>query len=161
VTFAVRDHRRTGDGGLVDDRLAGELRPRRASAEIRKAKRRRDDRQTDWEPIHQESPQLENPKGVRHADEEANHAPAHTAIDDQPRSGYQVGGSAGMCRMRTGGGVGMPRDRMSLTSRAARKVHRLSLRFRERLAGLPIRAAHRGLPLPPSRLIYLVAGSND
>ena len=55
----------------------------------------------------------------------------------------------------------MARDRTSLADRAAGKVHRLSLRFRERMAGLPIRAAHRGLPLPPSRLIYLVGGSND
>ena len=55
----------------------------------------------------------------------------------------------------------MSRDRTSLADRAAGKVHRLSLRFRERMAGLPIRAAHRGLPLPPSRLIYLVGGSND
>ncbi len=48
-----------------------------------------------------------------------------------------------------------------LAGRAAGKMHRLSLRFRERLAGVPIRARHRGLPLPPSRLIYLVGGSND
>lgn len=52
-------------------------------------------------------------------------------------------------------------DRSGLASRAAGKAHRLSLRFRERLAGVPIRWAHRGLPLPPSRLIYLVGGSND
>ncbi len=49
----------------------------------------------------------------------------------------------------------------SLARRAAGKMHRLSLRFRERLAAVPIRAAYRGLPLPPARLIYLVGGSND
>jgi SAM-dependent methyltransferase len=52
-------------------------------------------------------------------------------------------------------------NRPALTTRVVRKVHRLSLRFRERIAGLPIRLANRGLPLPPSRLIYLVGGSND
>jgi SAM-dependent methyltransferase len=55
----------------------------------------------------------------------------------------------------------MAMDRASLARRAAGKVHRLSLRFRERVAGASIRARHRGLPLPPSRLIYLVGGSND
>ena len=55
----------------------------------------------------------------------------------------------------------MAMDRSSLARRAAGKIHRLSLRFRERMAAVPIRAAHRGLPLPPSRLIYLVGGSND
>jgi SAM-dependent methyltransferase len=49
----------------------------------------------------------------------------------------------------------------SLARRAAGRLLRLSLRLRERLAGLPIRATHRGLPLPPSRLIDLVAGSSD
>lgn len=55
----------------------------------------------------------------------------------------------------------MATARASLARRAAGKVHRLSLRFRERLAAVPIRARHTGLPLPPSRLIYLVGGSND
>ena len=55
----------------------------------------------------------------------------------------------------------MGMDRPSVATRAARKVHRLSLRFRERMANVPIRARHKGLPLPPSRLIYLVGGSND
>jgi SAM-dependent methyltransferase len=55
----------------------------------------------------------------------------------------------------------MSRERSNLAGRAVRKIHRLSLRFRERAAGLPIRASNRGLPLPPSRLIYLVGGSND
>jgi SAM-dependent methyltransferase len=55
----------------------------------------------------------------------------------------------------------MTMGRASLASRAAGKMRRLSLRFRERLAAVPIRAAHRGLPLPPARLIYLVGGSND
>jgi SAM-dependent methyltransferase len=55
----------------------------------------------------------------------------------------------------------MATERAGLARRAVGKLHRLSLRFRERVAGVPIRQAHRGLPLPPSRLIYLVGGSND
>ncbi len=52
-------------------------------------------------------------------------------------------------------------ERRSVARRAAGKIHRLSLRFRERLASMPIRAGHQGLPLPPSRLIHLTGGSND
>lgn len=48
-----------------------------------------------------------------------------------------------------------------LATRAIRKARRVSLRFRERVANVPIRIANRGLPLPPSRLIHLVAGTND
>ncbi len=48
-----------------------------------------------------------------------------------------------------------------LAQKAVAKIQRLSLRYRERLANVPIRAAHRGLPAPPSRLIHLVGGSND
>jgi SAM-dependent methyltransferase len=52
-------------------------------------------------------------------------------------------------------------DRARWMARAVGKARRLSLRFRERVANVPIRARNRGLPLPPSRLIYLVAGTND
>ena len=55
----------------------------------------------------------------------------------------------------------MRTDRASLLSRAVGKGRRLSRRFRERVTNVPIRVANRGLPLPPSRLIYLVAGTND
>jgi SAM-dependent methyltransferase len=55
----------------------------------------------------------------------------------------------------------MRTDRASLLSRAVGKGRRLSRRFRERVTNVPIRVTNRGLPLPPSRLIYLVAGTND
>ncbi len=55
----------------------------------------------------------------------------------------------------------MRTDRASLLSRAVGKARRLSRRFGERVTNVPIRAANRGLSLPPSRLIYLVAGTND
>ena len=43
------------------------------------------------------------------------------------------------------------------------RAARLSVRFRQRIASLPIRAACRkeGVPLPPGRLIHLVAGTED
>ncbi len=52
-------------------------------------------------------------------------------------------------------------DGANLVPRAVGKIRRLSLRFRERMRNMPIRSANRGLPLPPSRLIFLVAGTND
>lgn len=55
----------------------------------------------------------------------------------------------------------MGMERASLGTRAIRKAQRVSLRFRERVTNVPIRLANRGLPLPPSQLIYLVAGTND
>jgi len=71
------------------------------------------------------------------------------------RFGYQVG------IQRDIGESSMRIDRASLWSRGVGKARRLSLRFRERVTNVPIRVANRGLPLPPSRLIYLVAGTND
>jgi len=55
----------------------------------------------------------------------------------------------------------MATDRGRLLARAVGKARRISRRLGERVASVPIRVANRGLPLPPSRLIYLVAGSND
>lgn len=52
-------------------------------------------------------------------------------------------------------------DGANLVPRAVAKARRMSLRFRERVGNVPIRATHRGLALPPSRLIYLVAGTNS
>jgi SAM-dependent methyltransferase len=48
-------------------------------------------------------------------------------------------------------------------ARAWRRLGRLSTRARERVRGLPLRAAHRrgGIPIPPGRLIHLVAGTED
>jgi SAM-dependent methyltransferase len=84
-----------------------------------------------------------------------------TAIDVRQAFGYRVVGVADDDWPKHGLEGRMIKDRARLSQRAAGKVHRLSLRFRERLASVPIRAGHRGLALPPSRLIYLVGGSND
>ena len=50
-----------------------------------------------------------------------------------------------------------------LLARALGRVNRLSRRVRERANGYPIRAEHRkrGVPLPPGRLMHLVAGTED
>ena len=55
----------------------------------------------------------------------------------------------------------MGMERASLAARAVRKARRLSTRFRERVTNVPIRLTNQGLPLPPSHLIYLVAGTNE
>ncbi len=53
--------------------------------------------------------------------------------------------------------------RSGIVPRAMDRVVGWSVRARDRVRGLPIRAAHRGrgLPLPPSRLMHLVAASED
>ncbi len=50
-----------------------------------------------------------------------------------------------------------------LMARALGKTGRISRRLRERFRGLPLRAAERrsGRPVPPGRLIYLVANTED
>ena len=50
---------------------------------------------------------------------------------------------------------------LRLIPRAVGKLRRLSDRFRERVENIPIRAGNRNLPLPPSKLIYLVSGTNS
>lgn len=57
----------------------------------------------------------------------------------------------------------MPPMMMDSLARSWGRARRLSARFRDRMRGLPLRAAQRGQgwPLPPSRLIYLVAGTED
>lgn len=48
-------------------------------------------------------------------------------------------------------------------SRHWSRVKRLSIRARDRIRGLPLRASYRrsGHPIPPGRLIHLVAGTED
>jgi SAM-dependent methyltransferase len=50
-----------------------------------------------------------------------------------------------------------------IVSRAWRRVGRLSTRFRERIQGLPLRTSERklGRPIPPGRLIHLIANTED
>src|SRR5690242_10828438 len=57
----------------------------------------------------------------------------------------------------------MDQPRATVLTRTLNKARRLSARARERVRGLPLRAAQRktGVPVPPPRLIYLVAGSED
>lgn len=45
--------------------------------------------------------------------------------------------------------------------RAIRRVGRVSARAQQRAASLPVRLRHRGRPIPPGRLIYLVAGTEN
>jgi SAM-dependent methyltransferase len=46
-------------------------------------------------------------------------------------------------------------------SRAIRRFGRVTTRAHQRAAALPVRLRHRGLAIPPGRLIHLVAGSED
>lgn len=46
-------------------------------------------------------------------------------------------------------------------ARAGRRLRRGATRAGERLRSLPLRWSHRGLPIPPPRLIHLVAGTDD
>lgn len=57
----------------------------------------------------------------------------------------------------------MRNERSGMVTRAASRVRRWSVRVGERVRSLPIRAAHRGhgLPLPPPKLMHLVAASED
>ncbi|HEV3167627.1 MAG TPA: class I SAM-dependent methyltransferase [Isosphaeraceae bacterium] len=57
----------------------------------------------------------------------------------------------------------MPPITPGYISRSISRAQRLSVRFRERLRGMSLRAAQRGQgwPIPPSHLIYLVAGTED
>ncbi len=49
-----------------------------------------------------------------------------------------------------------------VVTRALNRARHMSIRARNRVRNLPIRAANKGgLPIPPSRLIYLVAGTDD
>lgn len=51
----------------------------------------------------------------------------------------------------------------SVLRRAWRRLRRDSTRVRDRVRGLPVRAkaSAQGLPIPPGRLIHLVAGTED
>ena len=57
----------------------------------------------------------------------------------------------------------MPDQNLPLMTRAWGKLGRISRRARERVRGLPLRAAERqrGRPVPPGRLIHLVANTED
>ena len=57
----------------------------------------------------------------------------------------------------------MPGQELRLSTRAWGKLGRISRRARERVRGLPLRAAERrlGRPVPPGRLIHLVANTED
>lgn len=45
--------------------------------------------------------------------------------------------------------------------RVARRVERISARARQRVDAIPVRFRHTGIPIPPGRLIHLVAGTED
>lgn len=57
----------------------------------------------------------------------------------------------------------MRSDRSGVVTRAVNRVKHWSVRARDRVRSLPVRAAQRGKgpPLPPSRLMHLVAASDD
>jgi SAM-dependent methyltransferase len=55
----------------------------------------------------------------------------------------------------------MRADRAGVLTRAMNKVKRWSVRAKERVHSLPIRAAHMGLPIPPPRLLHKVGNSED
>ncbi len=57
----------------------------------------------------------------------------------------------------------MPGQDLRLLTRAWGRLGRISRRARERVRGLPLRAAERklGRPVPPGRLIHLVANTED
>src|SRR5262245_40287294 len=54
-------------------------------------------------------------------------------------------------------------DRTGVVTRAVNRVRRWSVRAGERVRSLPVRVAHhgKGVPLPPPRLMHLVAASED
>jgi SAM-dependent methyltransferase len=57
----------------------------------------------------------------------------------------------------------MPIPNSKLVSRALGRARRISHRFRERIQGLPLRTSERklGRPVPPGRLIHLIANTED
>ena len=55
----------------------------------------------------------------------------------------------------------MQAERLGTLTRAANKVKRWSVRARERAQSVPIRAANRGLPIPPGRLLHKVGNTED
>ncbi|WP_406697285.1 class I SAM-dependent methyltransferase [Singulisphaera sp. Ch08] len=57
----------------------------------------------------------------------------------------------------------MRNDRSGVVTRAVNRVKHWSVRARDRVRSLPVRASHRGQgpPLPPARLMHLVAASED